>query len=114
MDDFDYEKTMENPAIWKLISELVRIANKACKPLEVCGEMANNPIFIPKLIKSGITIVSTSPRIIANVRKAADTYKYMLDKKQEDVFDLGLKLNLSEPDNEVQFKYKKSMSLRIS
>jgi phosphoenolpyruvate-protein phosphotransferase (PTS system enzyme I) len=71
-DDFNYEETLQSPAIWKLISELVQVANKACKPLEVCGEMTNNPVFIPKLIKLGITTVSVDPHNIARIRKAAD------------------------------------------
>ena len=71
-DDFNYEAILDNPAIWKLISELVHTANNASKPLEVCGEMTNNPIFIPKLIKLGISTVSANPHNIANVRKAAD------------------------------------------
>ncbi len=70
-DDFDYEELLDNPATWNLISQLVQIAKDACKPLEVCGEMTNNPVFIPRLIDLGITTVSTYPQNIANVRKAA-------------------------------------------
>ena len=70
-DDFNFEEAMNDPAIWRLIRDLVRIADNAGKPLEVCGEMTNNPIFIPKLIELGITTVSASPKNIANVRSAA-------------------------------------------
>tara|TARA_R110002072_G_scaffold276205_1_gene437899 strand:- start:1532 stop:3166 length:1635 start_codon:yes stop_codon:yes gene_type:complete len=70
-DDFNFEEAMNDPAIWRLIRDLVRIADDAGKPLEVCGEMTNNPIFIPKLIELGITTVSTNPKNIANVRSAA-------------------------------------------
>lgn len=69
--DFNYEELLENPAIWKLISKLVQIANEAGKPLELCGEMSNNPVFIPRLIKLGINTVSANPHNIANIRKAA-------------------------------------------
>lgn len=71
-DDFDLEKMLENPAIWTVIRDLIRVANKAGKPLEVCGEMTNNPVFIPELIKLGVTTISTNPHNIAKVRKAAE------------------------------------------
>lgn len=70
-DDFNYEELLENPATWNLISQLVQIAKRARKPLEVCGEMTNNPIFIPRLIELGIKTVSAYPQNIANIRKAA-------------------------------------------
>lgn len=70
-DDFNYEELLKNPAIWKVLSQLVKVANKAGKSIEVCGEMTNNPIFIPKLIELGIKTVSAYPQNIASVRKAA-------------------------------------------
>lgn len=70
-DDFCYEELVNDPAIWDTLNHLAEIANKAEKPISICGEMANDPQFIPKLIDIGFNSVSAHPKNIAAIRKAA-------------------------------------------
>lgn len=67
-DDFYYEELVDDQAIWNIIKHLVEVADKAGKPLGMCGAMVDNPQFIPKLIDVGINTVSTHPENIADVR----------------------------------------------
>ncbi len=62
---------LENPALWKLIDHMVRAAERAGKPLSICGELAGNPNYTRRIIDVGIRAVSTTPRRIAPVRLAA-------------------------------------------
>ena len=68
-DDFCYEELADDPALWIMISDLIETAKAAKKPLEVCGEMANNPVFIPRLMEMGISTISIKPENIAAARK---------------------------------------------
>lgn len=70
-DDFQYEKLIQDPALWKIITDIAKTARKAGKAVELCGEMASKPELIPELIKLGITTISTRPEHIATIRKAA-------------------------------------------
>lgn len=68
-DDFYYEELADDPTLWIIISNLVEIAKAVKKPLEVCGELASNPTFIPRLIEMGISTISIKPENIATTRK---------------------------------------------
>jgi len=70
-DDYNYEALVSDSAIWNILTRLVSVARNVGKPLELCGAMADNPLFIPKLIQLGINTVSTHPENIATIRKAA-------------------------------------------
>lgn len=70
-DDFRYEDLAKSGVLWTLIGNMAQVAKKAGKPLELCGYIASNPEFIPKLIETGINTISTGPENIAAVRKAA-------------------------------------------
>jgi phosphotransferase system enzyme I (PtsI) len=65
----DYD--CDTPVFWKLLRNIVEAANAAGKPLSICGELAGDPRFIPRLIDLGITCVSVSPRRIGTARRAA-------------------------------------------
>ncbi len=70
-EDFNYSELIRDPAVWKIIAALREVANRAGKPLELCGMMVDSTELIPDLINLGITTVSTRPEKIAAVRKAA-------------------------------------------
>jgi phosphoenolpyruvate-protein phosphotransferase (PTS system enzyme I) len=64
--DFTYEK----PVFWRIIASIVEAARKTGKPLSICGEMAGDPQYVPKLIEYGIETVSVSTRRISAARMA--------------------------------------------
>lgn len=66
-DDF----TPDRPVFWRLLTDLVRLADEAGRPLTLCGEMAADPRYIARLMALGIRTVSVSPRHIPVVRRAA-------------------------------------------
>jgi phosphotransferase system enzyme I (PtsI) len=67
-DDFYYEELVSDQAIWKIIKHLVEVADKAGKPIGMCGAMVDKPQFISRLIDIGINTVSTHPENIAAIR----------------------------------------------
>ncbi len=73
-NDFDYAEMVNDPALWQLIASIVDAAQKAKKPLELCGMLVEIPGMIPQLIKAGITTVSAPPKNIASVRRVARTF----------------------------------------
>ncbi|MEW5766226.1 MAG: putative PEP-binding protein [bacterium] len=75
---YDYDPNRD--VFWSLIGEIARAASEMGKPLSICGELAGEPKYIPKLIELGMRIVSVSPRLIPKVRMAA---KQSLGAKKE-------------------------------
>ena len=69
-DDINFEKLADDPALWKIIANLSEIAKYFNKPLEMCGRMTSEAKYIPRLIKHGITTISTRPEYIGQVRRA--------------------------------------------
>ncbi len=61
----------DHPVLWFLIEEITRAARETGKPMSICGECAGNPALIQKILEAGLTIVSTSTRQIARLRRAA-------------------------------------------
>lgn len=57
--------------LWQLIEQLACTANKAGKPLSICGEVAGNADLTRRIMQAGITVVSAGPGRIAAVRRAA-------------------------------------------
>jgi len=53
-----------------LIVDVVKVTLELDRPLSVCGELAGDPKYIPKLLELGIHSVSVSPRLIPKVRLA--------------------------------------------
>lgn len=67
----NYEKLFESSLLWNLIGDLASAAKERSKPLSICGELAGNPRFTTRIMEVGISILSTNPRRIADVRRAA-------------------------------------------
>ncbi len=59
-----------HPAVLRTISHLVRVAEKAKAPLELCGEMAGSPIQAIALVGLGVRTLSLAPASIPLVRNA--------------------------------------------
>lgn len=70
-DRVSYDYNPDRPVFWNLIGSLADAAQRAGKPLSVCGELAGYPQYVEKLVAAGITRVSVSPRRITDVRNAA-------------------------------------------
>ncbi len=59
-----------DPSILRLINLVVCEANNYRKPLNVCGEMAADPRFIPLLLGLGVNELSVAPRFIPVIKRA--------------------------------------------
>jgi phosphotransferase system enzyme I (PtsI) len=59
-----------HPAVLRTIAHLVRVAESANVPLELCGEMASDPIQAIALMGLGIRTFSLSPAAIPLVKNA--------------------------------------------
>lgn len=66
-----------NPAVFRLIQNVVRVAKEAGKQVTLCGEMAGNPAYIPLLIGMGLTDLSMNPSALLEAKRAVrhTTYK---------------------------------------
>jgi phosphoenolpyruvate-protein kinase (PTS system EI component) len=60
----------DRAVFWKLLKDLVIAAREAARPLSICGEMAADPRYIPRLLALGMRTVSVSARHISGVRLA--------------------------------------------
>jgi len=61
----------DRAVFWRLLGDLVAAADRASKPLSICGELAADVACTAKLLEIGIRTVSVSARYIAPVRWAA-------------------------------------------
>jgi len=65
-----HDYRVDQPVFWRLVGEIVTAAREKGKDLSLCGEIAGDPVYVPKLIANGIRRVSVSPRLIPGVRQA--------------------------------------------
>jgi len=66
-----HDYSPDHEVFWDLLAELADAAAQARKPLSICGELASDPTYIPRLLAGGIRTVSVSARQIPAVRRAA-------------------------------------------
>ncbi|MFC1461695.1 putative PEP-binding protein, partial [Verrucomicrobiota bacterium] len=66
-----YDYNPDRPVFWNLLTDIADAAYEAGKSLSVCGELAGDPAYVPKLMAAGIDTVSVSARRIPEVRIAA-------------------------------------------
>ncbi len=66
-----YDYTPDRPVFWSVLGQIAAAACETGRPVSVCGEMAANPEFLPRLMKLGLTRLSVSPRHIPQLRAAA-------------------------------------------
>jgi phosphoenolpyruvate-protein phosphotransferase (PTS system enzyme I) len=58
-----------NPAIVRIISQIIASGKKAGKLVSMCGEMAADPFAVPLLIGLGLESISVSPAMIPQIKK---------------------------------------------
>jgi phosphotransferase system enzyme I (PtsI) len=58
-----------HPSLWRLMKITIREAKRYGKEIGVCGEIAGEREFIPRLIKMGVEHLSVSPRFVPIVKK---------------------------------------------
>ncbi|MCU0609005.1 MAG: phosphoenolpyruvate--protein phosphotransferase [Chitinispirillaceae bacterium] len=73
------EYNPDHPALWSFLSDLSRVAVAAGKPVSICGEMAGREGIAGKLLGTGITSLSVSPRLIPRVR--TEMIRFAQEKK---------------------------------
>ena len=66
--------TPDRPVFWSLLGHIAEAAAETGRTVSVCGEVAMNTKFLPRLLDLGITSVSASPRFIPELRRAAKEY----------------------------------------
>lgn len=65
-----YDCSPDRPVFWSLIRRIVEAAEQAGRPLSVCGELAGDPRYLPRLREVGIRTVSVAPRLIPALRRS--------------------------------------------
>ena len=58
-----------HPAVVRLVSRVVTAAHAAGIPVDVCGEAAGDPEFLPLLVGLGVDEISVSPARLAQTRR---------------------------------------------
>lgn len=58
-----------NPAILRMLNQLVTICKDAGKPISVCGEMAGQPLYLPLLVGMGIREVSMNAPSVPTMKR---------------------------------------------
>ena len=66
-----YDYTPDRPVFWSVLEQIAEAAAQTGRTVSVCGEAAGNPQFLPRLMQLGLTTLSVSPRLIADLRLAA-------------------------------------------
>jgi phosphotransferase system enzyme I (PtsI) len=59
-----------HPAVLRLIAQIIRIADKASKPVALCGEMAGDPLLARLLLGFGLRQFSMHPAQLLQVKQA--------------------------------------------
>jgi phosphoenolpyruvate-protein phosphotransferase (PTS system enzyme I) len=65
-----------NPAVLRLIQEIVQIAHDTGKPVTICGEMAGTSTYIPLLVGMGLTDLSMNPSSLLEAKKVIRNIEY--------------------------------------
>jgi phosphoenolpyruvate-protein kinase (PTS system EI component) len=61
---------MLEPAVWRLIAQVVKAGTAHGTQVAVCGELAADPRVAPALVGLGVQELSMSPPAIARVKSA--------------------------------------------
>ncbi|MBL8125479.1 MAG: phosphoenolpyruvate--protein phosphotransferase [Pyrinomonadaceae bacterium] len=77
-----------HPAVMTSLKIVIDAANKAEKPLVVCGEMAGSPFYVPILIGLGATELSMNVNTIMRVRRVISGIAY---EETKELIDLIMK-----------------------
>lgn len=75
----------EHPILWDILDSLAEAARLHKKPLSICGEMAGREGMVDRLLETGITSLSVSPRLIPQVRHEMAMHVERLEAVKENV-----------------------------
>ncbi len=66
-----HDSSPDRRVFWQLLRNLASAARRADVPISICGELAGDPVEVPRLQELGYDILSVSVRRIPGVRRAA-------------------------------------------
>jgi phosphotransferase system enzyme I (PtsI) len=69
------------PAVLRLIHEVVRSAHAHRIPVSLCGDMASDVRCVPALLDVGLRSLSVAPRAVARVKSAIGRYRAAKTKR---------------------------------
>lgn len=58
-----------NPGVIRLLALVIENAERAKKPVSLCGELAGDPRYLPLLLSLGLTELSVHPGVLLDVRE---------------------------------------------
>lgn len=58
-----------NPAVLRLVKNIIKVANNYAKPVSVCGELAANPLYTGLLVGFGLRNFSMIPLLIPELKE---------------------------------------------
>ena len=96
-----------HPSIIRMIRHIIRECNRLDKPVNLCGEMASDPLIIPLLLGLGIRNFSCSLRFIPHIRKMIQ----MTSMKEAD--ELALEIMTFETTGAIESHMKKKFQERV-
>lgn len=85
-----------HPAMWKLINHIIKIAHKNNIEVDVCGELAANPVAAACLIGAGVSSLSMSPVWIPHVKQL------LIKRSKADMEELAEQVQLCVDGQEVE------------
>jgi phosphoenolpyruvate-protein phosphotransferase (PTS system enzyme I) len=59
-----------NPAVLRLVENVVRFGRKSGKDVSLCGDAGGDPAAVPTLLGTGLRSLSMSPSALARVKQA--------------------------------------------
>ncbi len=72
--DVSYLYSVFKPSVLRAIRHVIRCAEAAGIPVELCGEAAANPLMTPVLLSFGLKLFSVSPSSVLTIRKEISQY----------------------------------------
>ncbi|WP_457753791.1 phosphoenolpyruvate--protein phosphotransferase [Thermococcus sp.] len=105
-EDVSYLYDDMHPAVLRAIAMLTKEAQRANVPVEVCGELAGNPLAVPILIGLGITELSVSPTLIPMIKWIIQRLSY---KEAKELVERVLELENGEEVREEVRKFFKNI-----
>jgi len=105
-----------HPAVLKMLKQVVDAGHKAGIKVAMCGEMANDPFYLPVLVGMGFDQLSMPSRLIPMVRKVLQGLKAgELGAMLEDLLKLSTALSVKNFLHEhIEKEWKQAYHLELS
>jgi phosphotransferase system enzyme I (PtsI) len=99
-----------DPAVLRLIRNVVEVANRTNKQITLCGEMAGTPAYIPLLLGIGLTDLSMTPSCLLEAKKIVRSMEY---KHWQSVAQIAFDLTSAEEINHLISLENERIGLRF-